>query len=197
MNIKKLNEELNKLLDINELKKQDAGEEIQFTDFNDAVDKLRQKYEAGQIKAYCPNVDTIKYNDQEYELCLVLGISESEPYSKPPMDPHGMSHYLHKHINDKKKDGKPATIDNLIGATKNVKAAFRKALQKPGKYIAFNKKKNKIVFSNHDQSYIYVICLAKDKDEITYLHNLFPNTNPNYIENRQNEYRKEEDNDLK
>lgn len=194
MDIKDLNTELGKVLkeeQIDELRVEDAGEEItDFKDYNDALDKIKAKYDKNEILAYCPNATTFDYGDKTYQLAVVLGIKESTE-TKGSMNPHGMAHYLNKHTytNDIKTE---PTEEDLIKASKNIKGAY--GLAKKKKQVAFDPFENKVIFSNG--KYVYIICLAKDEKELSYLHNLFQLEKPNYIQNQKKQIKKRLNNEL-
>ena len=122
MNYKKLDEKLNFV--INELRKDDAGEEItDFNDYEDALRKIKEKYDKGEFYAYCPNATKISYDNNEYELAVVLGIAKE---TKSGMKPHGMAHYLSKYTYTDKDKLHP-TAQELLYASKNVNTAIKEA----------------------------------------------------------------------
>lgn len=200
MDIKNLNNELANAIEemkmfneeqINELRAEDAGEEItDFKDYNDALDKIKARYDNNEILAYCPNATTFDYDGKTYQLAVVLGIKEPNE-TKGSMNPHGMAHYLNKHTytNDTKTE---PTQEDLIKAAKNIKGAYGVAKKK--KQIAFDPFENKVIFSNG--KYVYIVCLAKDEVELSYLHNLFQLEKPNYIQNQKKQIQKKLKNEL-
>lgn len=181
MEIDKLNEELKRVL--NELRKQDAGEEItDFKDYDDALKKIKERYDKGLAKAYCPNAIEVEFEGQKYQLAVVLG---DKTYRKNGMKPHGMAHYLHKHTNPE-KDKNASTEQELMQATKDVKIALQDAKRK--KNIVLDPFENKLIFTYG--KYVYIICLAKDKDELNYLHNIFNPEKKNYLSNQKSKIKR-------
>ena len=172
MDFKKLNEEIeNLLMDINELYPKDAGEEItNFESYEQALDIIKKRYDENKSLAYCPNALKFDYNGNKYQLAVVLGIKEPNN----GMNPHGLAHILDKH--SYQYDGVP-TEEDLIKAARNVKTVLNKSL-KTGNYL-FNPEDNKLIFGN--SKFIYIICLAKDDDELTYLHTLFMTDKKDYL----------------
>lgn len=180
MDLNKLNEELKRIL--NELRKQDAGKEIiDFKDYDDALKKIKERYDKGLAKAYCPNAIEFKYNKSMYNLAVVLGIDKP----KEGMNPHGMAHYLQKHTYTNKQQTKP-TEEDLIKAAKNVKTALAQAIK--NKNIVLNQEEQKLIFSNGN--FVYIICLAKDDEELTYLHTLFKDEKNNYVRRQKKKLRR-------
>lgn len=173
MNIKQLNEELEKFLteeQINELRPKDSGELIlDFETYEDAVDKIKEKFDnpENKICAYCPNATTISWNGKKYQLAVVFGVAKE---TDGGMKPHGVAHILGKHVCD---NGNEPTEDDLIKAAKNIHNAFNQAIKAKSKEnrFVFDPFENKLIFSLG--RYVYIICLEKDKEELTYLHNLF------------------------
>lgn len=173
MHIKKLNQEINDFLrDLDELYKEDAGEIIDnFDSYEDALEIIKNKYDKQESLCYCPNALTFKYKDTEYQLAVVLGVSQKQTNG---MGPHGLSHILDKHSYQYEYE---PTQEQLIKAAKNVKSALISAIKK--RRIAHNPNGNKLIFANGD--YIYIICLAKDDKELTYLHTLFMTKDKDYF----------------
>lgn len=97
-----------------------------FKDYDDALKKIKERYDKGLAKAYCPNATTVNYDGQKYQLAVVLG---DKTYRKTGMKPHGMAHYLHKHTNPE-KDKNASTEQELMQATKDVKIALQDAKRK-------------------------------------------------------------------
>lgn len=179
MNISKINEQLKQIL--NELRKQDAGEEItDFESYEDALNKIKERYDQGLTRAYCPNAIEFEYNKNKYSLAVVLGVKESSN----GMNPHGMAHYLDKHTYTNKQQTKP-TEQDLIKAAKNVKTALSQAIKNND--VVLNEQEQKLIFSNGH--YVYIVCLAKDNEELTYLHTLFKDEKNNYIKRQKRKLR--------
>ena len=133
MDIKKLNDELGKVLEstekepIIEFKRADAGEKVEFTNFHGAVEKLYDKYVKGEISAYCDDVlpKPLKYKGQELELCLVIGgeIVETDN-SYEILYKSGLGHSFQNHSNKKVND-EIVTEEKLKGAIKQLPLALR------------------------------------------------------------------------
>lgn len=173
-------EQINK---IDELRKQDAGEELtNFTNYEEALNLIKQRYDNHEALAYCPDAITISYNGKDYKLAVVLGVDTPK---NSGMNPHGMAHYLSKHAYTNKNKTKP-TAQNLINAAKDIKNALNNAIKK--RNILFDEFKNELIFSNG--AYIYIVCLAKDENELNYLQTLFPDDRKHYIQNKKDNYKK-------
>lgn len=169
MNIKQI---LEKFSQLNEFLRKDAGEDIAFDNAGDAINKLKNLYDKGIVNAICVDAITLNYDNQEYKVSVVLGGVTITKNNTLHYD-RGMNHSLKYHAN-KKVAGEYISEEKLIGAMKNTEAAFNKALK--NKNVKMDKKTHKIMFS--DGAYTYIICLARNEDEITYLHNVFKPNNP-------------------
>ena len=196
IDIKQLNEQIESIL---ELYPENAGEEItDFADYEDALNKIYQKYKNNEALTYCPNAKTIDYDGQKYSLAVVLGVPRP---TKGGMKPHGMSHFMDKHTYTH-ENGTIPTEQDLIDACKDVQEVLNDAVKqnKTKKQhqrtsdVVYNPFEHKIIFGN--QEYIYIICLAKDKRELNYLHNLFKRDNPNYIKDQRTQIRRKQRNEL-
>lgn len=165
------------LIQLNELRAEDAGEAItDFKDYSDALEKLKQKYDNNEILAYCPNATILEYDGESYELAVVLGIKTTTDGKKP----HGLAHILDKHTYTHDDNTVPTEID-LINATKRIQIELQQATKQ--KNVLYDPFEHRLIFGN--KQYIYVVCLAKDKDELSYLHTLFRPDKPNYIKKQQ------------
>lgn len=132
--------------------------------------------------AYCPNAVTLEYEGELYELAVVLGVAHT---TSGNMKPHGVAHILDKHTYTNELGTLP-TPDDLIKAAKNIKGAYGEAKKK--KQVVYDPFKHTLVFTNGH--YVYVVCLAKDKNELNYIQTLFPDTNANYLQNKRRKIQK-------
>ena len=170
----KINELLQKL---NEFLRKDAGEEIPFKNAADAIDKLKKLYDQGEVNAICSDAIKLQYDNQTYLVSVVLGgvtITKNNTIRYE----RGMNHSLKYHA-DKKVQDTIVTEQNLIGAMKNTETAFNNALQR--KAVKLDKNTHKLMFS--DKDYTYIVCLACNEKEITYLHNVFKADRKSYFKN--------------
>ena len=196
MDFKELNEKLEQLT---ELYPEDAGLEItDFENYEDALNKIYQRYKNNEALAYCPNATKIHYNNQEYSLAVVLGVAHP---TRGGMYPHGMSHIMKKHTYTH-ENGTIPTEQDLIDACKNVKNVLNDAIKqsqtkkehKRTADIVYDPYENKLIFGN--KKYIYIICLAKDKQELNYIHNLFKRDNPDYIKDERTKIQQKQKNEI-
>ena len=186
MDFKELNE---KLEELTELYPEDAGLEItDFENYEDALNKIYQRYKNNEALAYCPNATKIHYNNQEYSLAVVLGIAKP---TKAGMNPHGMAHYMDKHSYEHENETIP-TEEELLKASKNVQNALNQAKQDNN--VVYNPFEHKLIFKNGN--YVYIICLAKDDKELVYLHNLFIPKSKKYIKRKRKEINKQKQNEI-
>ena len=79
-------------------------------------------------------------------------------------------------------------LDDAVQQNKTKKAHKRTA------DIVYNPYENKLIFGN--SQYIYIICLAKDKQELNYIHNLFKRDNPKYIKDQRAQIKRKQTNEL-
>lgn len=150
---------------MNELKKKEAGKELKFIDINSAMQDLIEKTEEREIQYFYPDKKTFNYKGKDYSVALVLGDVEITEDCKLVVKPYGAKHYIQKHGNQM-VDKKKFTMKNMEKAMLN----FHKAMDcgtwyKDKGYI------DRLALTFGD--YVYIICLANDESEITYLHNLF------------------------
>ena len=165
---------------LNEFKRDEAGEKIEFKNFHDAVELLYDKYKNGEISAYCDNVlkdsKPLKYKGQELELCLVIGgeIVESNG-SFEIIFKSGLGHAFQKHANEK-VDGKVITEKQLKGAMKQLPTALKLGQRYTENVVVTGKNGEKRVVTRlliEYEEFIYIIAFAEDDSEINYLLNTF------------------------
>lgn len=162
MDINKLNEQLEKLL---ELKRDDmeSGHKVNADNFPEAVQKIYELYKQGRLNVYCPDVFEFKYTGQIYALCAVSG-----KRNKQNSITYGIGHSLEKHTGQI-VDGELITEEMLVGAMKNTQAALYKCLNK--RRIIFNVKANTILFEYG--GFVYAVVIPKDDKEVCYLQTVF------------------------
>lgn len=146
MDIKQLLQQLNEFL------RKDAGEDIPFENAADAITKLKQLYDNGEVNAICSDVITLKFEDEEYKVSVVLGGVTINKNNTIHYD-RGINHSLKYHAN-KNVNGQYISEEALIGAMKNTEAAFNRALK--NKNVKRDKNTHKIMFSDNK---FYIYCL--------------------------------------
>ena len=175
---------------INELKKKDAGEKIEFENFHDAVEKLYDKYKNGEISAYCDDVlrKPLKYKGQKLELCLVIGgeiIETTNSYEI--LYKSGLGHSFQKHSGEK-VNGKIVTEEDLKGAIKHLPAALKYGKRYDEDVIVTGENGEERIVTRlliDYNEFVYVIAFAEDESEINYLMNTFK-PDKGYINRRLN-----------
>lgn len=185
MNFKDITTQLQHLL---ELYPENAGEEItDFENYEDALNKIKQRYDNNEALAYCPNAIELDYKGNKFSLAVVLGVAENQ---EDGMGPHGMAHYMTKHVAG--FDGKIPTEEDLIKASKNVKNALKQA--EHDKKVLYDPFEHKLIFECG--KFIYIVCLAKDEKELAYLHTLFIPKSKNYLSKQKKKINQKLDNEI-
>lgn len=178
MDINKLNEQLEKLL---ELKRDDmeSGHKVNADNFPEAVQKIYELYKQGRLNVYCPDVFEFKYIGQVYALCAVSGKRNKHGNIK-----YGIAHSLNKHSNEI-VDGRIVTEEQLVRAMKRTQEVLQEKLES-GRGLFYNAELNRIIFEK--DKYVYSVVLPDNDKEVCYLQTVFK-ADKSYLKRLKNKYK--------
>lgn len=189
MDIKRINEEFEQLLEedediewvyekicdieslptnednINELLITDVDKYGQL-DLKDAVDTMANLYHLGKLKVAIPTTTKFSYKGSQYHLYIVMG--DTVYQKKQLLCKYGVRHILDKHSREN-SDIETTTLVSearLLQAIKDVDKAIEH-----GTALADKRDTSKLIL--HYNGLLYVICVATNPQEITYLNTLF------------------------